>query len=483
MGALSGLLLTAAAAPAFAEGDNAPGKINGKGAVFVQGDNPALGNQLYTFLREDNGNLAHFKTYPTGGKATGAGNYTNGNGSGETWVNEGTHSVVRDGDLLFVTNSGPGLDLTSLLGSAASTVNSLTGGDLNVLRQLLGGVTGGTSGPGLSVLPALPHITALGIGDVLSGSVTVFKIQSSGLVLQDVAFTNGTNPVSVARYGKIVVVLNEKNNTVQSYKLSTDNKLTPVSNVLLNNDPIHSGVLAHASDIVFNKEGTKLVVAERQYPSALALPDQKWFIDVASVDPNTGVISNVVVNDVATPDNAGTLTAEPFGILIAKSGVLAVTHGRYEVPYGSYEATYKILPDNKLQRTSFVPSGGWDDCWSVTVASKQAGREWYYVQSFFDSALWVAPLTDVLGEFRFLDNTSALLPDVPAGLGGTDIAATPSETNSVSRTFVYALNNPSVPGTTQIVGFEVDRATGETTRVGAWGNNILPITAVGIAAR
>ncbi|MET0286744.1 MAG: hypothetical protein ABW352_19845, partial [Polyangiales bacterium] len=394
--ALSGLLLTVAAGTALADAGSWPGKINGKGAVFVQGDNPVGGNQLYTWLREDNGTLNYHKTYPTGGNSTGAGNLAPGNGSGETWVNEGTHSVVRDGDLVFVTNSGPGLDLRSLLGSAADAVFRLTGGDLNVLRSLLGNTLGGPNGPGLgnvlNVLPALPHITALGLGDVLSGSVTVFKIENNGLVLKDVAFTNGTNPVSVARHGNLVVVLNEKNNTVQSYKLGADYKLTPVSNVLLNNDLVHGGVLAHPSDIVFNKEGTKIVVAERQYPSSLALPDQKWFIDVASINPSTGVISNVVVNDVAAHGNAGGLAAEPFGILIAKSGVLAVTHGRFEVPYGSYEATYRILANNTLERTSFVASGGWDDCWSVTVASTDPSKEWYYVQSFFDSALWVAPL-------------------------------------------------------------------------------------------
>ncbi|MDB4989978.1 MAG: lactonase, 7-bladed beta-propeller family protein [Myxococcaceae bacterium] len=401
-----------------------------KGAVFVQGDDVAGGNKIHAFARETDGRLTYVNAFSTGA-----------NGSGETWINEGTHSVVRDGDLLFVTNSGLGLDLSGLGG---------------LLSLQLGNI----------------------INDVTSGSISVFQIEPTGLVLKDVKSTHGINPVTVARRGNLVVVVNEKNNSVQSYKLGSDYKLTPVSNVVLNTNTLHGGALAHPSDVVFSRDGTKIVIAERQYPAALAVPDQSWFIDVASINPTTGVVSNVVNNDIGAIEGAGSKSAEPFGLIVAASGAVVVTHGRYELPYGSYEATYEIQPDNTLARSSFVPSGGWDDCWSTTVASTVPGQEWYYEQSFFDSAIRVAPLTNVLGEFRLV-GTSGL----PVGIGGVDIASTPSSTRSEEPTFLYALNNPSVPGSTKIVGYQVNRATGDLQKVGEYGADKLPITAVGIAAR
>src|SRR6185436_19348331 len=105
-----------------------------QGAVFVQGDNPVGGNQVYAFSRNATGFLSFVGAFATGG-----------NGSVLGTANEGQHSVVQDGNLLFVTNAGP---------------NGLL--DLN-------------------------------------GSVSVFTIGPTGLTLTDVKSTGGGQPLTVAR--------------------------------------------------------------------------------------------------------------------------------------------------------------------------------------------------------------------------------------------------------------------------------------------
>jgi len=385
-----------------------------QGAVYVQGDNAVGGNKVYAFARDSAGALTFVGAFPTGG-----------NGSGLGWANEGVHAVLRDGDLLFVTNAGP----SSLLD--------------------------------------------------LHGSVSVFKITPSGLSLQEVKSSKGLQPLTVARRGNLVVVVNN-DNTLTSYKLSATNKLTQVSHLALNPSLIHGGLTAHPSDIVFNKEGTKLVIAERQFPAALALPDQAWFVDVADINPVTGAVSNVVNNDVAALGGVGNLAAEPFGLAVGATGAIVVAHGRYEVPFGSYESTYTINANNTLNRTSFVASGGWDDCWSVIVDSNTPGQQWYYEQSFFDSAIRVAPLTDTLGAFTLVGVSSASGLQVQSG---TDIAATP--TSPTEQTYLYALNStPALPdGQDKIRGFRVNRDNGQLTPIGFYGAGILPQLSVGIAAR
>src|SRR5262249_53573281 len=75
--------------------------------VFVQGDDAIGGNKIYAFSRGSNGDLTFVGAFATGG-----------NGSGIGIANDGQHSVVRDGNLLFVTNAG-GNSPTDLNGSVS----------------------------------------------------------------------------------------------------------------------------------------------------------------------------------------------------------------------------------------------------------------------------------------------------------------------------------------------------------------------------
>jgi hypothetical protein len=383
-----------------------------QGAVFVQGDNPVGGNQVYAFSRNATGSLTYVGAFATGG-----------NGSGLGTANEGQHSVVRDGNLLFVTNAGP---------------NSLL--DLN-------------------------------------GSVSVFTIGPTGLTLADVKSTGGGQPVTVARRGKVVVVVNNLDNSLQSYVLDASNHLTPITRVALNTGPIHGGALAHPADVVFSSAGTQVIVAERQFPPSLALPDQAWFIDVATVNPNTGAISDVVNNDVGALGGIGTLAAEPFGLAVAASGQLVVNHGRFEVPDGGHEATYIINPDNTLTRTSLVASSGDDDCWSAIVNSNTPGVQYYYEQSFFDSAIRVATLSPTLGSFSLAAITSPTGLEIP---GGVDIGVTSS--SGSGTTFLYALNSTPNP-LPDIHAYIVDRNTGALTLITTFGAGQLSPFSVGIAVQ
>jgi hypothetical protein len=381
-----------------------------QGAVFVQGDSPVGGNQVYAYSRDSTGFLTFAGAFATGG-----------NGSGLGTVNEGQHSVVRDGNLLFVTNAGP---------------NSLL--DLN-------------------------------------GSVSVFVIGPTGLKLADVKSTHGIQPLTVARRGNVVVVVNSIEDSLQSYVLDASNHLIPKTHVVLNTNLLHGGALGHPADVVFSSSGTQLIVAERQLPASLVLPDQAWFIDVATVDPNTGAVTNVVNNNVGALGGIGTLAAEPFGLIIAPSGQLVANHGRYELPNGGQEATYTINPDNTLTRTSLVPSGGDDDCWSAIVNSNTPGIQYYYEQSFFDSDIRVATLSPTLGSFSLVANTSPTSLEIP---GGVDIGVTSS--NGSGTTYLYALNSTPNP-LPNIHAYTVDRSTGTLTPIATFGAGQLSLFSVGIA--
>lgn len=381
-----------------------------QGAVFVQGDNPVGGNQVYAFSRNATGSLSFVGAFATGGSGSGLGT-----------ANEGQHSVVRDGNLLFVTNAGP---------------NGLL--DLN-------------------------------------GSVSVFVIGPTGLTLADVKSTGGLQPLTVARRGKVVVVVNNLDDSLQSYVLDAANHLTPITHVVLNTGLIHGGALAHPADVVFSSSGTQIVVAERQFPTSLALPDQAWFIDVATVNLNTGAITNVVNNNVGLLGGIGTLAAEPFGLAIAGSGQLLANHGRFEVPDGGQEATYIINPNNTLTRTSLVASGGDDDCWSAIVNSTTPGVQYYYEQSFFDSDIRLATLSPTLGPFSLVANTSPTGLEIP---GGVDIGVTSS--SGAGTTYLYALNSTPNP-LPDIHAYIVDRTTGALTLISNFGAGQLSPFSVGIA--
>lgn len=381
-----------------------------QGAVFVQGDNPVGGNQVYAFSRNATGFLTFVGAFATGG-----------NGSGLGTANEGQHSVVRDGNLLFVTNAG-------------------TNGLLD-----------------------------------LNGSVSVFVIGPTGLTLADVKSTGGPQPLTVARRGKVVVVVNNLDDSLQSYVLDASNHLTPITHVVLNTGLVHGGALAHPADVVFSSSGTQIIVAERQFPTSLALPDQSWFIDVATVNPNTGAITNVVNNDVGALGGIGTLAAEPFGLAITGSGQLVVNHGRFEVPNGGQEATYIINANNTLTRTSLVASGGDDDCWIAIVNSNTPGVQYYYEQSFFDSDIRVATLSPTLGSFSLAANTSPTGLEIP---GGVDIGAT--SPNGSEAAYLYALNGTPNP-LPDIHAYIVDRNTGALTLITTFGAGQLSPFSVGIA--
>lgn len=423
MGLLAvGCAETASTPAKLGQGDQAPARQSGS---LVVGDL----TQGAVYVQGDNP-VGGNKVYAFSRDASGALAYVNafatgGYGSGLGDPNSGDHAVLLDDNLLFVTNAGS---------------NSLL--DLN-------------------------------------GSVSVLAVGPSSLTLLDVKSTGGLQPLTVARRGNVVVTVNN-DDSIQTFTLTASHHLVPAAHTVLNTDLLHGGTAAHPADVVFSKAGNQIIVAERQLPASLGLPDNAWFIDVATIDPVSGALSNIVRNNVAALGGVGNLAAEPFALQIGASGSLVVTHGRFEIPNGSYEASYTVNADNTLTRTSLVPSGGFDDCWSTIVNSNTPGLQFYYEQSFFDSAIRVASLTNTLGSFTLAGISSASGLQVP---GGIDLGATPSE--GPGPVFLYALNGaPALPDAApKLRAFAVDRSSGALTPLGFYGAGTLPPFAVGLAVR
>jgi 6-phosphogluconolactonase (cycloisomerase 2 family) len=178
-----------------------------------------------------------------------------------------------------------------------------------------------------------------------SGTVSVFRVFGSRLVLIDRAATGGSEPNAVAQHGRIVYVLNTAgSSSVVGFRLF-DGKLVriPDSRRFL------SGNFANSASLAFSPDGRFLVVTERTSNS----------IDAFRVQPD-GRLSAITPNPSAGPG--------AFSAVISPNGTVIVAETGAGGPASSATSSYTIAPDGKLLPVSVsVPTLGAANCWNAVT--------------------------------------------------------------------------------------------------------------------
>jgi 6-phosphogluconolactonase (cycloisomerase 2 family) len=178
-----------------------------------------------------------------------------------------------------------------------------------------------------------------------SGSVSVFRVFNSHLLLTDRVPSGGSEPNAVAQHGKLVYVLNTAgSSSVVGFRLQGGKLLR-----IPNSQRFLSGNFVNSASVAFSADGRHLVVTERATNS----------IDVFRVQAD-GQLSPITVNPAV---GAGT-----FAAIFAPNGALLVSETGGSGPNSSTISSYSIMVDGKLAPISAtVPTLGAANCWNVVT--------------------------------------------------------------------------------------------------------------------
>lgn len=291
-----------------------------------------------------------------------------------------------------------------------------------------------------------------------SNELSVMAVSRDGLRLVSKAPTRGVFPVSIAVHKDLVYVLNEGDDAagtlggipnIVGFKLNSRGNLREIPNSQRNAGTNPS----HPADIVFNAEGTLLILTEKFTDS----------IDIFRINGDGSAQDKIGM----PPNN---LT--PFGIAMGLHNIVAITETnsfldngrRNAVVDGSSTSTYRITHDGLLQPVSrAVPNDQTAACWVRFIPD---GRFAYTTNkgSGSVSLYGVSPAGDL-----------TLLEKVAADTGGVlsgpiDLAITPD------GKFLYVIAS----FIQELKGYRIE-PTGSLRHVETITN--LPLTVQGIAAR
>jgi 6-phosphogluconolactonase len=261
-----------------------------------------------------------------------------------------------------------------------------------------------------------------------SGTVSVFRVEGSQLLLTDRIATQGSEPTSVTQHGNLVYVLNAAGSSSVVGFYFQGGKLVRIPDSLR----LLSENLANPGAVALSSDGRFLVVTEKATN----------FIDVFPVLAN-GTLGTIVTDKTVGP---GTFSATfaPNGV------VIAAETGRAGATNGSSISSYAVQSNGTLAPiSSSVPTLGAATCW---VAVTPDGHFAYTAN---------AGTSSVSG---FVIGANGALTPVP----GTIVATNPSgATNldiatSSDGKFVYTLN--AAQG--GIGQFAIDPTTGALTNLG-----------------
>jgi 6-phosphogluconolactonase len=275
-----------------------------------------------------------------------------------------------------------------------------------------------------------------------SGTVSVFRVFGSNLVLTDVVPTGGSEPNAIAQHGNLVYVLNSAaSSSVVGFRLH-EGKLVRLPDSLR----FLSGNVVAAASIAFSADGRYLVATE--------FATNK--LDVFKV-LSDGRLSDVTVNTSVGPG--------AFSVAFARDTVIVAETGP-GTPNASAMSTYSISPNNTLVPiTASIPTLGTLNCWNVITPD---GRFVYASNSGSSS----------IAGFRIGgDGTLTPIPGTivglnPAGSANLDI------TISSDGAFLYSLNEAK--GTIGVFG--IRRSDGTLTNLGTVGGLPPGVGLQGIAA-
>jgi 6-phosphogluconolactonase (cycloisomerase 2 family) len=238
-----------------------------------------------------------------------------------------------------------------------------------------------------------------------SGSLSMFRVFGTRLLLSDRVPTGGSEPNAVAQHGKLVYVLNTAgSSSVVGFRLA-DGKLTRISDSLR----FLSGNFVESASLAFSADGRFLVVTERATNK----------IDVFRVQAD-GRLAALQVNASAGPGAFSVVTARNGAVLVSETGAGG--------PASSAISSYRIAADGTLTPVSVsVPSLGAANCWNVLTPD---GRFVYASNAGTSSIAGFA----VAANGALTPVGSTIVGTNPAGSTNLDI------TISADGKFLYSLN-------------------------------------------
>jgi 6-phosphogluconolactonase len=191
-----------------------------------------------------------------------------------------------------------------------------------------------------------------------SNELSVFAVTRDGLQLVSKAPTRGVFPVSIAVHKELVYILNEGDNAAETlggipnivgFRVDKHGSLQEIPN----SQRTAGSNPSHPADIIFNAEGTLLILTEK-------------FTDVIDIFHINN--EGIAAGKVSIPPNNLT----PFGIAMGLHNIVAITETnsfldngrRNAVPDGSSTSTYRITKDGTLEPVSrAIPNGQTASCW------------------------------------------------------------------------------------------------------------------------
>jgi 6-phosphogluconolactonase (cycloisomerase 2 family) len=238
-----------------------------------------------------------------------------------------------------------------------------------------------------------------------SGTLSVFRIVDSLLVLTDQVATGGAEPTSVAQHGDLVYVLNAAGSSSVSGFAFFGGHLAPIPN----SQQFLSANGANPGSVSFSTDGKFLLATEKTGND----------VDVFQVQPN-GTLSAVTVNHSAGPGAFAVIGAANDTALVSETGSGGTT---------SAISSYHIGANGTLTTLSAsVPSLGAANCWNAITPD---GR-FVYVSNAGSSTI-AGFAVGATGGLTPLPGT--IVGTNPTGAGNLDVAI------SADGKFLYTLNS------------------------------------------
>jgi len=224
-----------------------------------------------------------------------------------------------------------------------------------------GGITDPLQSQG-SLKLSVDH-TLLFAANAGSGTVSVFRVFRSSLILVDQVPSGGSEPLSVAQFGNLVYVLNSAGSgSIVAFNLRPDGHLRPIENSTTYLTATNSG----GSSLSISPNGGWLAVTER-------VPDN---IDTFRIN-SAGTLGPIVVNKSTAPGVFDASFAPDGNLIVSETGPAGGVNT-------SAISSYAIQANGTLAAVSqSVPTFGQANCWNAVAPN----GKWAYVSNAGSSTI------------------------------------------------------------------------------------------------
>jgi 6-phosphogluconolactonase len=277
-----------------------------------------------------------------------------------------------------------------------------------------------------------------------SGTVSVFKVLRSNLVLIDKEPTGGSAPVAVAQFNNLVYVLNAGGSgSVVGFHLGLGGQLVPIKNATA----FLTGNSAGGSSLAFSPDGKFLLVTERIANNIDAFPVQQ-----------DGTLGTIVVNANPAPGTFSLRFAPNGKVIVSETGPAGGSNA-------SAISSYSVAANGNLTAVSqSVPALANANCWNAITPD---GTRVYTSNAASSSISGF----NIASDGTLTPIGSTVVGNNPSGSTNLDIAI------SADGKYVYTTNS----GTGNVGIFQIEQ-DGTLTSLGQAGDFAQSASFNGIAA-